>query len=133
MKLVNFQRATVEDCEQLEKLDISLFGEDAFSETTFKRELAEGTCILAKYEDDILGYAFVRDSPVIHDLIRLGVREDCQHQGLGRALLKRAITDFPGKMVLLVKRWNSNALQLYKSEGFSICGMLNDSWEMIRS
>jgi len=127
----SLQRAREADVEELSEIDMELFGEEGFSESTFRRELRVGTCFVIRQDDLILGYAHVRSDDGIHDLMRLGVRAHVQAQGLGRALLRAARKELPGKMMLLVRKVNRGARRLYESEGFSVEGTLNDSWLMV--
>ena len=78
-------------------------------------------------ETNVLGYVFVRFTRQhTEPLLGICVRPDAQQNGIGRALLTRALRAARARQLaevtLGVHKDNHRALRLYKSVGFKVCG-----------
>lgn len=65
------------------------------------------------------------------DLTRLGVREGHRGKGIGSALLNAVKLTHPGQVMLLVRKTNKPALEMYSKAGFVIAGTQEMSWLML--
>lgn len=82
-------------------------------------------------EATLKGYILTRREEGILDILRLGVHPSAHRQGIGSALLERAIRG-ANNVVLTVQKNNAGALKLYLKHGFTIVGHLQsaNSWVM---
>lgn len=83
----------------------------------------EQAWILGDWQGDALaGYALVAKLPFDAELQAIGVRPDCQGQGIGRRLLDEVIAMATGwqaeRLLLEVRAGNQRAIALYRQVGF---------------
>lgn len=117
------------DAIAIAALEMLLFPDNCFNEKTLAEEIKIGEGFVI-YEDEFLvGYLLARREGDVLDILRLGVRLDCQHDGLGTELLSAAIKDEP-HVILTVRKDNGKALNLYYKFGFEIVGVSEYSWVM---
>lgn len=113
------------DLATLTQLDIQLFANDAWSESTWWAELAgrpRRRYVVAIQADSIVGYAGVDCSGEAANVMTIGVAPAEQGSGLGRRLLDWIIdeaTDSGAETLLLeVRSDNNRARNIYESSGF---------------
>jgi ribosomal protein S18 acetylase RimI-like enzyme len=122
--------ATPDDAETIAAMEMEIFPDSCFNETTIRHELEIGQGWLAGRP--ALGYVLVRVEGTLADITRLGVRPECQGGGTGSALLRQALSVCSTAM-LTVRKHNKRAIQLYQRYGFRIVGSFESgSWIMIR-
>lgn len=127
---LELQLATPANADELADLDMAVFGEDGMGPSLMRQELTIGWGMLAMKDGSILGYALVRPG-TLSDLTRLGIKDGYRGLGIGKTLLMAARKAHPGPMMLLVRKTNKTALELYAKTGFSIAGTKDTSWLMI--
>ena len=115
--------------EAVAALEVELF-DNAFSEHTLRKEIEAGWGFVA-VDEEVVGYALVRESDDLADLTRLAVRKDRQGQGIGTHLLSLVLENVRNVM-LCVRKENQRSLALYKAHGFSVVGYIDNSWVMQR-
>jgi ribosomal protein S18 acetylase RimI-like enzyme len=125
---------TQNDADVIAELEMQVFPENCFNETTIAKEIELGTGWVIELADEVVAYALVRDDGYLLDLTRLGVREDCRGMGLGAMLLDRLL-GIQRDTMLTVRVTNETALHLYRTRGFQIVGRFRDggSWVMLRA
>lgn len=128
---MHIDQANAEDFDGLALLENVLF-ENSFGEGTLRRELEAGYCAVMRDGPAIVGYALVRPSAVLHDLMRLGVMPGFQGRGIGSWLLSHVLERFPGPMLLMVRKNNPRARALYTKNGFRITATSEEAWVMQR-
>lgn len=116
-----------EDAEQLAELEIALF-DNPFNERTLSKLIHSG---FGWVEGDLDGFVLCHRDEGLIDVMRLGVRERMQGQGIGRGLLERVLAEGAGTS-LAVRKANTRARRLYEGCGFQIVGTLETSWLMFR-
>lgn len=118
---------TVEDSATLEEIHLSCFP-DAWSRATFDQLLAENlSCGWMAISDGApVGFLLTRALKDEAEILTFAVRPSFQKEGVGRCLLKQLIIFFNavgcGRIFLEVAVDNEAAINLYRSEGFSIVG-----------
>jgi ribosomal protein S18 acetylase RimI-like enzyme len=126
-----FQLATPLDAEDVSDLDCAVFPEEGLGPSIMRQEISLGWGMMVFEGHLLVGYALVRPGPM-HDLTRLGVREGYRGQGIGAALLNAARIAHPtGQMMLLVRKKNQPAIDMYSKAGFIIAGTRETSWLML--
>lgn len=134
MHIEQASHSNQEDVENISAIEDAVFFENALGEGTLKREMEYGYCaVLRDGMDIIVGFALVRPDPELHDLLRLGVMPGFHGRGYGSWLLSHVVTRFPGPMMLMVRKNNKRAIDLYKKNDFVITGTTGESWVMRRS
>jgi ribosomal-protein-alanine N-acetyltransferase len=125
---------TQNDADVIAELEMQVFPENCFNETTIAGEIQRGFGWVIELAGDVVAYALVRDDGYILDLTRLGVRADCRGMGLGSMLLDKLLTRRRDVM-LTVRPTNETALRLYRKRGFQIVGRFRDEsgWVMLRA
>jgi ribosomal protein S18 acetylase RimI-like enzyme len=126
--------AVPEDNEMLAQLDMEIFPNNCFNETTLREELRLGGGYLALIKGEPVGYSLFRVERGLVDILRLGVTETSRCRGLGGALL--ALSMKKGRRAMLtVKMTNMSAINLYRKHGFVIAGTMPQSgyWVMTTS
>lgn len=124
--------ATEDDLETIVELENALF-DNAFGFWTMRQELRASRVYLLIEAGCVRGYAIVRADAELADLLRLGVFPHVQGKGYGKALLDHALAEVPGPMMLLVRKDNSLARDLYRTRGFKVVGTTDESWVMRRA
>jgi GNAT superfamily N-acetyltransferase len=130
---VVIREATVTDAETIAQFEQELFSENWLSESTIANELERGPQFVAYMEGVPVGYAVTHYRQGIVDLLRLGVRNDAQGSGVGRALLRRVLHIPCYMTVLTVHKENKRAMTLYVAEGFVLYGHTQDSYVLTRN
>jgi [ribosomal protein S18]-alanine N-acetyltransferase len=107
------RKMTLDDLPGVLELEALLFTDDAWSEETYRSELADA---------DGTRYYVVLD-----DVLTIGVRPESQGQGLGSglltALLDEAVVRGCGEVFLDVRADNDRARRLYERFGFTPIGV----------
>lgn len=122
------------DADAVSDLDVLLFPDNSFNETTIASEIKLGMGLVIEENGVVIAYALIRDDGHLLDLIRLGVHPDHQKKGLGTQLLKHLLR-MGRETILTVRPDNPVAIRLYKAFGFEVVGRLRDEagWVMRRS
>ena len=126
--------ATPDDNEAMSRLDMAIFPDNCFNETTLRAELEVGGGYIAIIEREAVGYSLFRIERGLVDILRLGVLETVRCKGLGGALLALSMRQ-GRKAMLTVKKTNRIAINLYLKHGFSITGHIpqGNYWVMMTS
>ena len=123
------RRALPEDAEEIAQLELELFPDDWLNAWSIRNELKHSKCWVIG-EDRLRAYLLTRTEGSLVDILRVGVRREHQGHGLGYRLVQKALTLAP-KAVLMVRKDNKKALDLYHSLGFQIVGEFKQSWTML--
>lgn len=114
------RRIQEDDAERIAELDGELFPEICWNENTLRREIRLGWgLVVTDSKERVIGFLLTRLDGQMTDIIRVGVTKKQQGKGHGRALLRKAIEELDGPMMLTVRRDNEAAKRLYMSEGFA--------------
>lgn len=126
--------AVPEDNEVIAQLDMEIFPDNCFNETTLREELRLGGGYLAIIEGKPAGYSLFRVERGLVDILRLGVVKTSRCRGLGGALLALSVKQ-GRRAMLTVKMTNSAAIKLYRKHGFVVSGSMPQSgyWVMTTS
>lgn len=116
---------------EISDLDCLVFPEEGIGPSTVRQELTVGKGFVVLDGDSIVGYALVRTGP-INDITRLGVHESHRRRGIGKMLLNAVFKNYPGRTMLLVRKTNQPAIEMYSRAGFTIAGTKETSWLMLR-
>jgi ribosomal-protein-alanine N-acetyltransferase len=122
---------TLDDLPGVLELEDLLFTDDAWSEETYRGELAEpgGTrhYVLAEEDDLLAGWAGLAVAGGQGDVLTIGVRPELQGRGVGSmlltALLDEAAVRHCGEVFLDVRADNDRARRLYERFGFTAIGV----------
>ncbi|MEO1340382.1 MAG: GNAT family N-acetyltransferase [Cyanobacteria bacterium J06635_13] len=112
--------ATIHDRARLDELKASV-GVEAFlslAATAEDEELFAGEVWVAQDNNLVVGFVAI-DSEMTW-ITWLYVLPDCYRQGIGRKLLRHAISNCKSTVYVSVLSGNDAALNLYQSEGFKI-------------
>lgn len=125
------QREDIPRCVQLER--VLFAGDDPWSASAFRAELASGAHYLGAYATDsgLLGYAGLatvgrRAGEYECELHTIGVDPQAQGQGIGTALLEALLDradELDAPVYLEVRTDNEPAMRLYAKYGFSRIGL----------
>jgi len=122
---VNLRTATVADVDTLARLEVDLFGADAWSAATLTGDLdTPGRRVVVAVEGGrVVGYAVTGLAGDLVDLLRIAVDPDRQGRGVAHALLEEMIEagtlDGADAVLLEVSTENAAALGLYRAAGFA--------------
>lgn len=115
------------DIEELVKLEVALFPQDAWTAGTWWSELAgrpRRSYVLQESAGQIQGYAGVDLGGEIADVMTMAVAPTAQGHGLGARLLEelvaRAHADHAAYLMLEVRADNEPARRLYATRGFEL-------------
>jgi [ribosomal protein S18]-alanine N-acetyltransferase len=122
---------TLDDLPGVLELEHLLFTDDAWSEETYRDELADpgGTrhYVLAEEDDLLAGWAGLAAVGGQGDVLTIGVRPELQGRGVGTmlltALLDEAAIRHCGEVFLDVRADNDRARRLYERFGFTAVGV----------
>ena len=116
--------------EEIVPIEAQLFGVEQWSPAMFWNELANGHYYLVALDaaGAVAGYAGLALAPPDEAWVQnIGVRRDCQRQGIGRTLLEALLADAErrqaGKVLLEVAVDNAPAQRLYATYGFEVVGL----------
>ncbi len=135
--MINIDRMTMEDVEQVLLLERTCFGE-GWTSTPFDRELSREDCsyFLAKDNNTLIGYS--GSWLILEELhvIIMAVHPDYRRKKIGQKLLIELINDGlknNAKWVTLeVKVTNMEAQRLYEKFGFSVKGRRKNYYQQDR-
>lgn len=116
-----------QDATAIAELEEDLFPDNCFNSKTLEKEILAGLGTVHYDSNVLVGYWFGRNGNGLTDILRLGVRESHQGQGLGKALLCHA-TGPTGKYMLTVRKDNEAAIKLYLKHEFRIIADTGESW-----
>lgn len=122
----HIRAASAADLAVLLDLDATLFGVDAWSRTAMSEELRGSGgprgCLVAVSGETVVGYAVLRTTADVADLLRIGVTPASQRAGIGSALVsavvQRSRAAGCGRLLLEVASDNVAAMSLYRLRGF---------------
>jgi [ribosomal protein S18]-alanine N-acetyltransferase len=113
------------DAAELARLEEEIFGAHAWSAQAVEAELKpdEANRAFALVDgEEVVAYVFLRTSPDVADLLRIGVRASMRRRGAGSRLMAAAIelarTRGCVRMLLEVAADNAPALTFYRRLGF---------------
>jgi ribosomal-protein-alanine N-acetyltransferase len=114
------------DLLDVQRLEVALFGELAWSEHALAAELDQTTgdrlFLLAVEDDECVGYSIVVLLGTVADLLRIAVAPSAQRTGVATALLGAATSwsreRGATEMTLEVAETNGPAIALYEQAGF---------------
>lgn len=114
-------RAISKDVKELFKLEKSVFKADDFalSKRSFYYHIRQNLLLVAKKDDEILGYILVFYRLKIPRIYSLAVSKKARNLGIGSLLLNDVLSNF-ATLRLEVKKSNKKAIKLYKKFGFKI-------------
>ena len=124
---ISIRQATRADLLAVSRLEKQVF-DDPWSYSAFEGFLGEPAFLIAEREATLAGYV-VADWTTTHGrefghIKDLAVASDCRRNGLGRRLLRRAVSQLLIEGVrtvkLEVREHNTAARQLYTAEGFEL-------------
>jgi ribosomal-protein-alanine N-acetyltransferase len=118
--------ATAADVAALTALEAETQGADAWSETLVRDGVGGGlptvAYLVARADDDVLGYAVASFAGDVAELQRIGVTEPARRRGIAGALLDEVVARAPGtgadRLLLEVRADNRGALAFYAARGF---------------
>lgn len=113
------RRTQETDAPAIAALDADLFPALCWNENSVRREIKLGWGLVILRKNVVIGYLLARLDGDMADLIRVGISAKYQRRGYGRALLREAIAQLDGSMMLTVELSNKAATSLYLSEGFT--------------
>lgn len=121
--------ANLSDSERIAELEALLF-DNSMGARMIRQELQLGAAWVEEKES-IVGYILTRTEDNILDVLRLGVHPDARRQGIGEALLRKAI-EGARTVILTVQKDNLGAMRLYFKLGFEIVAHLHaaNAWVM---
>jgi [ribosomal protein S18]-alanine N-acetyltransferase len=122
---------TLDDLPGVMELENLLFSDDAWSEETYRGELADpgGTrhYVVAEEAGVLAGWAGLAAAGGQGDVLTIGVRPELQGRGLGAALLTELLDEASGRgcgqVFLDVRADNDRARRLYERMGFTAVGV----------
>jgi ribosomal-protein-alanine N-acetyltransferase len=125
------RKITLDDLPAVLELENLLFTDDAWSEETYRSELADrdGTrhYVLAEEDGVITGWAGLAAAGSQGDVLTIGVRPELQGRGLGSTLLAELLDEAAdrgcGEVFLDVRADNDRARRLYERMGFRAIGV----------
>ncbi len=128
---MKLREMTVGDLPDVLDLERALFIEDAWSEQTYRDELADpaGTrhYVLVEDADRLAGWAGLAVTADQGDVLTIGVRPDLQGKGVGAQLLTALIEEASARgcreVFLEVRADNDRARRLYERFGFMPIGV----------
>ena len=121
--------------EQLFNLEIQSFPNEYWSLESIKSEISKDNCIciVAYYNDKIVGYLF---SSFVYDeseLNRIAVLNEFRNRKIGNSLIKYLIDILHNHscktLFLEVRESNKSAIKLYKNIGFKKNGIRNNYYK----
>jgi len=117
--------ARAEDAGTLARLEVDVFGADAWSRGQVEGELAGATrhVLVAESDGDVIGYAAIALAGDVADLTRIVVAASHRREGVASALLAAlhdaAARAGAGRMLLEVAESNMDARALYAAHGYT--------------
>lgn len=126
MNSIDILSFTIDDLNNIKNILLTDF-DDFWNYNILKSELENSTShyIVAKRNDEILGFAGIIDTYDQMEITNIVVRKDYRNQGIGNLLLKELINLSKDKNVIYleVNSKNINAIKLYEKNGFKKCGL----------
>ena len=109
------------------------FLETAYNDEKMKLRLERSVIYVAEVEEELTGFAnfsTVRDGGKV-ELAAIYLHPDVQGQGIGTALLQRAMTELEGikEIYINVEKENRIGMNFYKSKGFKIVEEFDDNFD----
>ncbi|HXK60839.1 MAG TPA: ribosomal protein S18-alanine N-acetyltransferase [Acidobacteriota bacterium] len=120
--------ATFEDIPALQRLD-TLCALNGWNAEIYKSLILNDSCEVTVWTNDrsVIGFCAIRTVKPEVELLKIGVHPRCQGQGIGAALLNRALNSAVSagcQECFLEVRWgNERALAFYIKEGFEMVGI----------
>jgi [ribosomal protein S18]-alanine N-acetyltransferase len=121
----------VSDLSAVLRLELELFGEEAWSRQMLESELAQQPAsrhyLVAEQDDRVVGYAGLLAAGTQADVVTIAVTRGYQGQGTGAALLGALLDEarrrHAAEVFLEVRVDNLRAQQLYRTRGFEQIGV----------
>jgi ribosomal protein S18 acetylase RimI-like enzyme len=117
------------DVDKIADLEILLFPENCWNEKTLVDMLEGGGGWLSENEGQITGYTLTKRQEDLIDLLRLGVVPTHRRLGIGTKLIEMSLGRSPAVLTVMP---NNPAIQLYRTHGFRVVGMVEGAWVMRR-
>lgn len=128
METIEITQMSLSDLDNISPILISYF-DDFWNYSILKSELENPNSkyIVAKLQEDIIGFAGIIDTFDQMEITNIVVRKDMRNKGIGNILLNKLIQLSKGNkksMVFLeVNSNNLNAIKLYEKNGFKKVGL----------
>ena len=125
--LIVKRRGKLSDLGQIYALEKMIFKNEAWTIDMLKIELLctnNSETLIIEENRVILGYFIYRKSLSEYHILNIGVSPLRQKEGIGGILLKDFLNDIKNisTVFLEVKKSNFPAVNLYKKNGFKVCG-----------
>jgi ribosomal-protein-alanine N-acetyltransferase len=128
---ITFRPMTTADLDRVLELELSLFGEEAWSRQMLVGELGQQPAsryyLVAESSDAIAGYAGLLAAGGQADVLTIAVAADRWGQGIGSQLLDRLLAEARSRgateVFLEVRADNARAQRLYQWRGFIEVGI----------
>jgi [ribosomal protein S18]-alanine N-acetyltransferase len=126
-----FRAMTTADLDGVLKLELALFGEEAWSRQMLVGELGQQPAsryyLVAESDGEIVGYAGLLAAGGQGDVLTIAVAAACWGQGIGSELLDRLLAEARSRgateVFLEVRADNARAQRLYRWRGFAEVGI----------
>lgn len=116
-------RAEKIHADAVARMEIEVFPENCFNETTVADLFLDGSSWVALNGQEVIGYLIGCRFCDRIDIIRVGVTQEYRRKGVGKLLLDHILTDSK-KLLLMVRDTNISAIELYKKYGFVVVAEL---------
>ena len=131
MTEILYRPMTTADLNRVLELELSLFGEEAWSRQMLVGELGQQPAsryyLVAESDDVIVGYAGLLAAGGQGDILTIAVATGSWGQGIGTELLDRLLAEASGRgateVFLEVRADNARAQRLYQWRGFTEVGI----------
>ena len=125
--LIVNRRGKLSDLGQIYALEKMIFENEAWTIDMLKTELLctnNSETLIIEENRVILGYFIYRKLLSEYHILNIGVSPHRQKEGIGGILLKDFLNDLENisTVFLEVKKSNFSAINLYKRNGFKVCG-----------
>ena len=131
---MDIKRARPSDAGEIAAMESEIFG-DPWGEVDINSYITSefGMCFVATDESGVVGYILGRKIPPEAEIYRVAVRPDKRQRGIGYRLLSYCMKTEGGHGVetvfLEVRSKNAPAIALYKSYGFTDCGIRKNYYQ----
>ena len=121
------RKGNLSDLKEIYALEKMIFRNEAWTINMLKAELLyfnNSDTLIIEENEIILGYLIYRSLIMEYHILNVGVFPFRQKEGIGSILLKEFLNDRENfsSVFLEVKKSNFPAINLYKKNGFKVCG-----------
>ena len=128
MSEITISKMTLSDFDTISNT-LSLDFDDFWNKNILISELQNpfSTHIMAKIEDEIIGFAGILDTIDQMEVTNIVVKKTYRNNGIGNILLNKLISlskeNHKEEIILEVNENNTPAIKLYEKNGFKKCGL----------